>query len=74
MRLKWNRIPGEAGFAYATHKGVRVGHVVRDRVGGDWTAIADRPTLSFMTTRPTEAAARAAVRDHLVTREAQTAP
>ena len=45
VTLKWSKIPGESGFEYATHKGVRVAHVVK--TGDDWTGFVTYPELKW---------------------------
>lgn len=42
-RFNWNAIPGESGFAYLNHNGVRVAHIVRNN--GSWSWFVTDPKL-----------------------------
>ena len=69
MRIKWNTVPGESGFAYATVKGERVAHIVRSS-GGTWDVFGTAPTLKGGGAHDTAPKAKARVRELLTPKEA----
>ncbi len=68
IRIQWNTIPGEGGFAYATVKGMRVAHIVRSS-GGEWDAFVTEPKLMGGGSHATSAKAKARVRELLSQKE-----
>lgn len=67
IRIKWNTIPGEADFAYANVKGVRVAHIVRSN--GMWSAFVTEPKLMGGGSHATAAKAKARIRELLIQNE-----
>ena len=67
IRVKWNTVPGDGDFAYATVKGVRVAHIVRS--GGEWSAFVTEPELIGAGSHTTPAEAKARVRELLSQKE-----
>lgn len=63
IRIKWNTVPGDSGFAYANVGGVRVAHIVRSN--GTWDAYVTEPTLRGGGSHATSAKAKARVRELL---------
>ena len=63
IRIKWNTVPGESGFAYANVGGVRVAHIVRSN--GTWATFVTEPKLMGGGSHVTSAKAKARVRELL---------
>ena len=67
IRIKWNTVPGESGFAYANVGGVRVAHIVRSN--GTWDVFVTAPKLMGGGSHATPAKAKARVRELLTQKE-----
>ena len=67
VRIKWNTVPGESGFAYATVKGIRVAHIVLSN--GTWAAFVTEPKLMGGGSHATSVKAKAHVRELLTQEE-----